>query len=215
MAASHNILLFGGTFDPVHKGHLNIAKTVQDHFQFERFVFLPCKIPVLKKNAQATPQQRLDMLRLALSENPDYPFEIDAREMYRESPSYTVITLEDYRKELGPDVSITLLMGVDSFSTLPGWHKWQNILLLANILVIDRANHSDLTSNNPVLSQIMKQHKTADERALLQHSHGLIYNYHAGLYDVSSTAIRDRSGSDIAMPDSVRRYIEENCLYLV
>jgi len=196
LAASHNILLFGGTFDPIHNGHLNVAMAVQDRFHFNRFIFLPCKIPLLKDKAQASPEQRLNMLRLALGEHSDYPFEIDERELHRAGPSYTVITLDEYRNELGADASINFLMGTDSYTQLPQWHESDRILNLANLLVVNRPGHAPLETT-----------------VNLNAPHGQVCGVDAGLHDISSTSIRLGSNQDQAIPESVKKYIHEQGLY--
>ncbi|RAP36281.1 hypothetical protein B1207_09030 [Legionella quinlivanii] len=209
-----NVLIFGGTFDPVHKGHLGIAENVQQHFHFQRFIFLPCKLPLLKQSATASPTQRLKMLELALA---DYPvschFEIDEREINRPSPSYTVTTLESYREELGENVALTLLMGMDSFHQLPQWHQWTRILELANILVIKRPDISPSDSSN--LTESLSRHLTKREVDLKNTAQGLIYFFDAGAYPISSTEIRRNSLLNSEnMPESVLEFITHNKLYL-
>jgi nicotinate-nucleotide adenylyltransferase len=209
-----NLLIFGGTFDPVHNGHIKTAITVQDNFHFDHFVFLPCKIPVLKNDSVATPEQRLSMLTLALNEHPDYHFEIDAREMTRSTPSYMVTTLEDYRHEKGGSVSITLLMGADAFEQLHRWYKWERLLQLANILVIERPGLQDIP---PILTNTLIKHETTDKAAMINSTNGLIYRFNAGLYNESSTAIRQQLSENqswpLSMPKSVVDYISKNNVY--
>lgn len=210
MAVSRNtILLFGGTFDPVHHGHMRTVQAVQDHWQFDRVIFLPCKIPVLKDQAQASPQQRLDMLHLALADYPDYPFECDARELQRDGPSYTVTTLEEYRRELGPLPSITWLMGMDSFLSLPRWHRWQVLPDMAHLLVMTRAGYPDPQST--LLQHELRARLTTDENALRQQPHGLIATVDAGSYDISSSAIRQQNNDNL--PTAVQKYIKQHSLY--
>lgn len=212
----HNVLIFGGTFDPVHNGHLQTAKSIQKQFDFEQVLFLPCKIPLLKQKATANEQQRVCMLNLALAEqSPNYHFKLDLRELERETPSYMVTTLEDFRNQWQDQRSITLLMGLDTFYQLPQWHRWQRLLTLCNLLVIDRPG---VTQEPPdEIKQILKIHLTKTGDALKQHSYGLIYRYNAGLYDLSSTNIRKRlqQGENVhqQLPNVVNQYIEENELY--
>lgn len=212
MAALHNLLIFGGTFDPVHNGHIKTAMAVQDYFHFEKIVFLPCKIPVLKQNALASSAHRLAMLELALAEHPDYPFVIDKREIVRTTPSYTVTTLADVRHESGSSTTITLLMGADSFQTLPQWHQWQKILTLANILVIERAHYPA-----PVANPLMKSFGTNNKQQFMHQPHGMIYSFNAGLYDISSSAVRQQLVThqkvDQLLPASVCDYITSHQLY--
>lgn len=211
-----DILIFGGTFDPVHNGHIEVAVTVQKHCHFDRFIFLPCKVPVLKTNAHASPQQRLDMLHLALQDYSEYNFEIDAREITRDSASYMVTTLEDYRLESGNDIAITLLMGHDSFTGLPRWYNWEKLILLCNILVIDRPGASILPD---AVRYLLNQHETGNPSDLKTQPHGKIYRFNAGHYDYSSTSIRqlllENKTEQLPLPASIAQYIKQFNLYII
>lgn len=209
-----DILIFGGTFDPVHNGHVEVAMAVQNHCYFEHFIFLPCKVPVLKNNAHASPQQRLDMLHLALQDYSGYNFEIDEREIARDSPSYMVTTLEDYRLESGQDIAITLLMGRDSFAELPRWYNWEKLLQLCNILVIDRPGYINFP--DPIC-HLLNQHETVNLPDLKTQPHGKIYRFKAGRYDYSSTSIRqlllENKTNQLPLSVSVKQYINQFNLY--
>ncbi|MDP1601696.1 MAG: nicotinate-nucleotide adenylyltransferase [Legionella sp.] len=209
-----NLLIFGGTFDPVHNGHINTAIAIQKHFNFDHFIFLPCKIPLLKNDSIASPEERLAMLNLAIEEHPSYHFEIDTREMTRHTPSYMVTTLEDYRQEKGNGVSITLLMGADTFEQLHRWYKWERLLQLANILVIERPGSHDIP---PILAATLQKHETADKMAIINRTNGLIYRFNAGLYDESSTSIRQQLSENqsvsLSLPKAIADYITTNNVY--
>lgn len=212
----HNLIIYGGTFDPIHSGHIKTAVNIQNHFNFERFLFLPCKIPVLKKNATATAKQRIDMLELAL-QNLNQNFEINLSEINRESPSYMVYSLQNFRLELGSELSITLLLGTDSFNQLPQWYNWQQLLTLANLLVIKRCGAAETVIPSE-LKELLVQHETFDGVALAQSRHGLIYRYDAGSFNISSSQIRKQltEGKDISayLPKAVFHYIRKHQLYL-
>lgn len=212
----HNLIIYGGTFDPIHNGHIKTAINVQNHFNFEQFIFLPCKIPVLKKEAAATEKQRIDMLELALK-NLDQNFEINLSEINRDSPSYMVHTLQNFRLELGGKLPITLLLGTDSFNQLPQWHNWQQLLTLANLLVIKRCG-SDKVVMPEEIKKLLEQHETFDSKTLMKSPHGLIYFYDAGSFNISSSQIRKllSEGKDLStyLPEEVAHYIKENQLYL-
>jgi nicotinate-nucleotide adenylyltransferase len=185
----HNILLFGGSFDPIHNGHLHVACALQRQFKFHRFIFLPCRAQVLKNKAPIKGLHRLAMLILALREHSDlFEFEVDDRELTRLSPSFMVTTLKDYRLELGPDVAISLLMGSDTFYQLPLWFEWQTLLSLANIIVVKRA----LIQPMPLtIEKLVYQHKVS-AKELMNKTHGGIYIGQVGLYPLSSTTIRNQ-----------------------
>lgn len=228
----HNIVIYGGTFDPVHNGHINTAINVQKQFHFEKFIFLPCKRPLLKKDALASEEQRVAMLRLALGEqNKSYHFTIDSAEIDRVSPSYMVHTLEDFRQFYGKEVSITLLLGADTFLQLPQWYEWQKILVLANLLVIERPGVNSFLSHREIntlpyhleklpssLAQLLTTHWADNPKALLKSPHGLIYCFNAGNFPISSTWCRQQlqAGNLIKnyIPNAVMNYIKQYKLYI-
>ncbi|KTC78280.1 nicotinate-nucleotide adenylyltransferase [Legionella brunensis] len=211
----HNLIIYGGTFDPIHKGHLNTAINVQNHFNFDQFIFLPCKIPVHKNDAIATTKQRIEMLKLALK-NLNKNFTIDLYEINRESPSYMVDTLEYFRHQLGANAAITLLLGADSFLQLPEWHQWERLLTLGNLLVMKRASTDD-TRVPAALKKLLISHETDNSNTILNNPSGFIYRFDAGNFDVSSTWIRQRlaENKEITnyLPQEVLQYIKQNNLY--
>ncbi len=209
----NNLVIFGGTFDPPHMGHIRTAIAVQSHMQFERFIFLPCKTPVLKHASTATTRQRIHMLNLALAPYPE--FSIDLREIERDSPSYMVYTLQSFRTEYGNDVSLTLLLGMDAFLQLPQWHDWSSILKLCNLLVIKRGNGvHNITSE---IKSLLKMHETFDNAELLNHPCGKIYQYNAGEYLISSSDLREKiaAGKEVSdcLSESVYEYINKAAIY--
>lgn len=212
-----NLIIYGGTFDPIHNGHVQTALKVQQHFNFDRFIFLPCKIPVLKNQALATPLQRVEMIELALAPYKDANFQIDLSEINRESPSYMVESLLYFRKQFGLKLPITLLMGRDTFNQLPSWHKWEQLLTLANILVINRSG-TDNAPEKEALKILIQNHQTQDENRLMKQTCGLIYSFDAGTYDFSSSWIREQIKQQAKLYDylaePVIKYIQKNQLYL-
>ena len=208
-----NIIIFGGSFDPPHNGHLNTALAVQDFFHFDRFVFLPCKQPILKDASIASAQQRLTLLKLALAKHPE--FIIDTRELSRKSRSYKATTLKHFREEFSNHIAITLLVGLDAFLQLPQWHDWQSLLTLTNLLVISRPGFKP--NFNPVLQQLLANHEVTDKSELLTKPHGAIYLYDAGKHPISSTYLRSeiKAGRTIKpyVPFEVYEYIEHHGLY--
>ncbi|MDI9818855.1 MULTISPECIES: nicotinate-nucleotide adenylyltransferase [unclassified Legionella] len=210
-----NLLIYGGTFDPIHNGHINAAINIQNYFNFQQFIFLPCKIPLLKNKAIATATQRVEMLQLALKDL-NKNFIIDLSEINRATPSYMVDTLGNFRQKAGENTAITLLMGEDTFRKIPQWHEWKRLLTLANFLVINRAG-SDNSQPPDFLNKFFNAHKTNDNKAILNNAHGFIYRYDAGNFDISSTLIRNQLTEkeylkDI-VPSSVLSYIKQNHLY--
>lgn len=209
----HSIAIFGGTFDPIHNGHLQTSLNIQAHFQFDTYIFLPCKIPTIKPPAFANNQQRVKMIELAIK---DYPtLKIDLREIERNTPSYMVETLESFRLEY-PEAAITLIMGYDSFISLPHWYQWEKLITLANILVINRDEFAKQEIPE-IMKTFLKTHQSNNQKAILKHQAGTVFLFDAGHYVISSTAIREeiRLKKDVSLklPREVCQYIKDEGLY--
>lgn len=127
------IALFGGTFDPVHFGHLRMALELHQALAFDETRILPSHQPKHRQTPGVSSEHRRQMLALALQGCAE--LQLDERELRRPGPTYTVDTLEELRAELGDEVSISFCMGLDSLLTLPGWHQWQRLLQLAHLVV--------------------------------------------------------------------------------
>lgn len=210
----HNLIIYGGSFDPIHYGHLNTALAIQRQFNFQRFIFLPCKTPILKSATMASCTQRHEMLKLALITNS--AFEIDLREMERETPSFMVDTLESFHHEAENPLAITLLIGMDVFMQLPQWHCWQKLLTLCHLLVIERPEA--MLQNLPAcLKHLLADHETSNQQLLYNQAGGKIFRFDAGQYPISSTQLRKAraTGASIRpfLPPAVYQYIEEQALY--
>lgn len=209
----HNLIIFGGSFDPPHLGHVSIALKIQKKFHFEKFIILPSKTQVLKGKHLSSLEDRIKMLRLTF---PKDSFTIDLREVRRSTPSYMVTTLEDFRKEYGKDYAISLLIGMDSFLELPKWHQWKKILNLCNLLVVFRPNVNEQHISNELQQEINKR-KTHNAKDLLNISYGLINFYNAGAFDISSTKLRELIQQNIQIkeffPEKVYKFIQTNNLY--
>ena len=133
------LLVFGGTFDPVHVGHLGAVSALRDALQVETVIWLPAGEPPHRPPPVASAAHRLAMLRLALAGEPDCV--IDSRELDRSGPSYTVLSLEELRAEY-PDQPLCLALGLDAALGLPEWHRWREVLALAGIAVMRRPGWS-------------------------------------------------------------------------
>jgi len=129
------VLCYGGTFDPVHDGHIAIARAVRDAFGAE-VRLIPAADPPHKGPTHADAAQRAAMLALAIDGEPGLV--VDARELVRPGPSYTVDTLLELRAELGPHVPLVWMVGGDSVFALDTWHRWRELFTHAHILAIDR-----------------------------------------------------------------------------
>lgn len=208
-----SIAIFGGTFDPVHAGHIQVSLSIQSHFNFDVYLFLPCKVPTLKPPTLANNEQRIEMLQLAIQPYPQ--FQLDLREMKRDTPSYMVETLSSFRLE-NKDASITLILGFDAFLSLAQWHQWEKIIQLANLLIINRTSFAQCSTTKPI-EELLSKHATVEKEALLTRKAGIIYLFDAGDYEISSTDIRKALSANkqtkTMLPKEVYQYIKQQGLY--
>ncbi len=128
-------ILYGGTFDPVHEGHLAIAQAVAAAFKHP-VSLVPSADPPHRQPPGASGEQRARMLELAVAGAPD--LRVDRRELNRHGRSFTVDTLQQVRAELGPEASIVWVLGIDSLAQLDTWHEWRQIFALAHVLGVQR-----------------------------------------------------------------------------
>ena len=207
--------VFGGTFDPIHYGHLRLAEEMAEGLGLGRVLFIPAGQPPHRGVPRTDATHRLEMVRRAIAGNPF--FSADAREVERASPSYTVDTLTALRAEQGNDQALWLLLGADAFLALPTWHEWRRLFDLANIAVAARPGarppqSDDLTE--PLKSEVLKR-RVADGSAA--GSAGAVLLRKMTPLDISATAIRDtlkrRGSARYLLPDAVLDYIYEHQLY--
>ncbi|KTD06621.1 nicotinate-nucleotide adenylyltransferase NadD [Legionella gratiana] len=210
----YSIAIFGGAFDPIHNGHLQTSLTLQEHFKFDAYIFLPCKTPTIKPATVATSKQRIEMIRRAIK-NRNQNFKLDLREIERTTPSYMVETLESFRAEY-PSASITLIIGYDAFLSLFKWHQWQKIITLAHLIVINRSEFAKQAIPE-VMQQFLKKHQNENKTELLDTQSGCVFLFNAGNYEISSTSLRAeiKKGADVRkkLPYSVYKYIKHLGLY--
>ena len=204
--------LFGGTFDPVHKGHLQIALDLKRHLRLDQMRLIPCHIPPHRHATVASAAQRAEMLALATAEYPELV--IDEIELNNPEPSFSVNTLIALRQELGEEVSLCLAMGMDSLVNLATWYRWQQVLELAHIIVAARPGW-DIPEQGEI-ANYLEQHRGYSEQ-LRELSRGKIVVQELTLLPISSTEIRahiERGDSvQDLVPDSVWRYIKQHQLY--
>ena len=196
--------IFGGSFDPVHLGHLKTAKSIKKELNFERLFLLPCHDPVHKNSLHYSPKQRLEMLNLAIK---DYPsLEIDTREIEREGNSYMIDTLADLTEEF-KGKTICLIIGMDSFLRFKTWKKWDEFARLVHLIVLPR-NTDGLVEKNLETFDV-----AIDNNDLNISSSGLLYFSNSELIDISSTDIRGKIASnqnlDGLMPSSVIKFLQK------
>lgn len=143
------MILLGGSFDPVHMGHIAIADYFYNLFHASQLRLIPAGTPWQKSRLEATPEQRIDMLKLAFGST-KLPFMIDTREIAHSNPGYTTKTLHAIRKEVGNEVSLVFILGADQLLNLNTWHEWKQLFLLAHIAIAPRSGYlispSDLSA---------------------------------------------------------------------
>jgi len=196
--------IFGGSFDPVHLGHLKTAKSIKKELNFERLFLLPCHDPVHKNSLHYSPKQRLEMLNLAIK---DYPsLEIDTREINREGNSYMIDTLADLAEEF-KGKAICLIIGMDSFLSFKTWKKWDEFARLVHLIILPR-NTDGLVEKNLETFDV-----ALDKSDLNISSSGLLYFSNSELINISSTDIRGKIASnqnlDGLMPSSVIKFLQK------
>ena len=205
--------VFGGTFDPIHYGHLRTAFEVQQALRFDQVRFMPCGTPPHRERPFASDTLRLEMVRAATAGHEG--FVVDQRELSREGPSYSVDTLIELRGEF-PEMSIALIIGMDAFLGLPQWDRWQEILTLAHIVVAHRPGWRapDLGPLGELLAT-RGTHRVGD---LHDATSGRIYVFDVTQLEISSTEIRDlvSAGRDprFLMPDAVGEIIRRSDCYI-
>lgn len=207
--------VFGGTFDPVHFGHLRPALELLDGLSLQRLHLIPCAVPPHRGEPHASAAQRLNMLRLAVAGQAG--FVVDERELERSGPSYMVDTLASLRAEVG-DTPLCLLLGLDAFLGLPGWHQWQRLPELAHIVVTHRPGwRLDEAAMPQALRQALEGHWLADGTALRQQPAGGVLLQGVTQLDISATDIRERiaagKSASYLLPATVWQYIQEQELY--
>lgn len=210
--------VFGGTFNPVHWGHIRTALEIKKALSMDELLMVPAGIPPHREEPDVDAQLRLAMLQAAVADFPE--LQVDDRELQREGPSYTVDTLQSLRTEKGDENSLCLCVGADAFIQLDTWHEWQKLFRLAHIIVVHRPGwpvDSLIQRISGDLKSIVSNSLVTRPALLRQQSHGLVLLQKVTNIDISSSAIRQRiaRGGSIAewVPPAVLDIIEQHHLY--
>lgn len=208
--------LFGGTFDPVHYGHLRLAEEAIAHLGLGGVRWIPAGRPPHRGTPQVTGAQRLAMVLGATAGNPC--FSVDASEVEAPVPSYTVHTLERLRSELGDAQPLVLLVGADAFAGLNTWHRWRDIFTLAHVAVSHRPGFPVEPDSLPAeLNGIFNARRLADAGGLRTAPAGRIATFAMTQLAISATQIRKLLSNGLSarylLPDSVLDYIQTHSLY--
>lgn len=208
--------ILGGTFNPIHFGHLRMAQELAEALKLKQVRFIPAANPPHKDTPLISAQQRAEMVQLAISDN--NTFVLDDRELLRTGASYTIDTLQSLREELGTAASITLFMGSDAFFKFDTWHRWQEIIHLCHIALVQRPR---LRSHDGVLSKTLEtflhNHYSENPDDIHDFPAGIVTMRQVTALDISSTAIRHALKSNESvrylMPANVINYIKSHHLY--
>lgn len=209
MMQPKRIGVLGGTFDPIHYGHLRPALELTEELSLDRMMLIPNHRPVHRDQPQATTAQRLSMLELAVVGT---VLQVDDREARRDQPSYSVDTLQALHDE-HPSASLVFCMGEDAFNGFDRWHRWERILELANIVVMERPE-----SQVSMWGQKLIERQCRAVGSLINVAHaGVIERRPVTQLAISASAIRDKIMRGLSIrylvPEPVREYIRDNSLY--
>ena len=199
--------ILGGTFDPVHYGHLRPALEVMQSAQLDEVRFIPNRVPPHRESPVLSDQQRAELVETAISPVPG--FVLDCRELERDGPSYMVDTLADLKAEF-TDSALCLIMGMDAFAGLPDWHQWEKILQLCHLIVTTRpgAGLPEFAQQPDINKRI-----SDDVASLQQGTQGQILLQSVTQLDISASQIRQhlsaRQNIQFLLPEAVREKLEQ------
>ena len=205
--------ILGGTFDPIHLGHIEPAISTAKYLGLEQITLLPAHIPPHKRFTSANANQRKEMVELVCQEST--LFSLDMRELRRNTPSYTVETLKEIKAE-SPSSQIFFIIGMDSLLSFTTWFKWQEILQYCHLVVNTRPDH-DLAIANEDTQRLLKKHHIDNISQIGNKAAGNIIIRHKESWHVSSTVLRQQLKQQAKLsnliPESVANYILKHKLY--
>jgi nicotinate-nucleotide adenylyltransferase len=208
--------ILGGTFNPIHFGHLRMAQELADAIDFSELRFIPAANPPHKPAPEVSAGNRAAMVELAICNN--VLFKLDTRELAREGASYSIDTLTSLREEFGKSVALCLILGSDTFVKLNTWHRWRELLDYCHIILVQRPNAAPDQPKLPdELAVLLHDNYTEDVADLSKKSEGYIHMQKITALDISATKIREAfkkgESSRYLLPDNVIEYIRGHHLY--
>ena len=205
--------ILGGSFDPIHFGHIKPCIELAEKFQLSSVKLVPCKISPFKDATFASPQHRWNMISI-ITGSSDL-FIADARELERTTPSYTYETLREIAEEVSSRIKLFWIMGEDALYDFPDWHQPEKIMQLCHVLVMRRPGVNN--NNNERVTQWLDQYLCEDSAQLESTNYGHIFITDTQMYDISSTQVREtlQAGEQprYLLPGGVWNYIKRNHLY--
>jgi len=206
--------ILGGTFDPIHFGHLRTALELYQTLDLAAVKFIPCYQPVHRKLPIASPEQRLAMVRCAIADEP--ALQCDDCEIQRQGPSYMIDTLEKLR-EKHPNTPFCLIMGIDALLGFPSWHRYEEILKMAHLVIAHRPHYQ--LPHTGTVAELLKHRLVHHAIALHDSLAGNILLHPVTALEISATEIRRQiamgGNPRYLLPDSVYGYVQEHGVYSI
>ena len=197
-----NVGVMGGTFDPIHNGHLIVAEETRVRLNLAEILFVPAGLPWLKTDrAISAAEHRMQMVRLAIAAKPG--FKLSAMEIERTGPSYTVDTIAELQSQSGDGTQLFFILGWDSLAELPQWREPSRLIKMCYLVAVPRPGYPppDLNSLEAVIPGLARRVTLLDKPEI----------------DISASAVRDRVARGLSIshlvPEPVERYIREHELY--
>lgn len=211
--------IYGGTFDPIHHGHLRIAEELLDIISLEKIIFVPSGEPRLREKTAASKIQRAEMVKLGIHGNEH--FSIDEREINRNGVTVTVQTLRELRHESDTDEALCFILGMDAFGKIDQWFEWRELFTLCHLVVVARPGYMPVAEErnwSVAVEAEFAARNTTNADDLARQSSGLIYAAQTSLLDISASRIRALiaagKSTRYLLPENVGDYIKHNKLYL-
>lgn len=206
--------LLGGTFDPIHFGHLRSALEIHQALDLAQVRLIPCYQPVHRKLPVASPEHRLAMVQHAIADEP--ALTVEDCEILRKGPSFTIDTLEYLQKNC-PDTPLCLIMGIDALLGFTSWHRWEDILKIAHLVIAHRPQYQ--LPQTGIIAELLKQRLKHEASELHASIAGNIFFHPVTPLEISATDIRKqiamRRSPRFLLPDSVYHYIEQHGVYSI
>ncbi|MEM6998777.1 MAG: nicotinate-nucleotide adenylyltransferase [Pseudomonadota bacterium] len=206
--------ILGGTFDPIHNGHIQLALEAQQHLNLDQVRLIPVNIPPHRSSPIASTNERIEMLELAIGSKKK--LFIDKHEVENDTVSYTINTLKFLRDKFNDD-ALSLILGRDAFNKIDKWKNWQELLDYVHIIVANRPDETpiDITDD---LQHWIEKHQTSNIELINNKLHGNIYFISIPMLDISSSMIRqllsEKESTKDFLPENIQTYIKNNKLYL-